>query len=163
MSEALEARLAGASRLVVLGVGSELRSDDVAGLLVARRLAEALPDSPNLLSIEGATAPENFTGQIIRFAASHLVVVDCADLGLPPGSVKVFAPEEIGGVSSNTHTLPLKIIVDYINKFSPCETLVVGIAPKSLAFDGEPAPEVLAAAAELADRLIAIAGGLPSA
>lgn len=162
MSESLAALLSGASRITVLGVGSELRSDDVAGLLVARSLAEAFPDSPLVLAIDGATAPENFTGQIIRFGASHLVIVDCADFGQAPGTTKVFPVADIGGVSSNTHTLPLKIIVDYLNKFHPCETIVVGIAPGSLAFDGKPTQAVVAAAARIAEELIAVGKRLQS-
>ena len=160
MSEDLGALLAGASRLAILGVGSELRSDDVAGLLVARKLAEVFPDSPNVLAIEGATAPENFTGQIIRFGASDLVIVDCADLGGPPGTTRVFPADEIGGVSSNTHTLPLKIIVDYLNNFHPCRTVFVGITPASLAFLGAVDPAVNAAADRVAQELIAVARSL---
>ncbi len=156
----LGALLQGATKITVLGVGSELRSDDIAGLLVARALADAFPDSEMLLAIEGATAPENFTGQIIRFAASHLVIVDCADTGETPGTVTVFPVADIGGVSSNTHTLPLKIIVDYLNKFAPCDTIVIGIAPRSVAFDGKPAPEVVAAAGRVAEELIAVGKGL---
>lgn len=147
----------------MLGVGSELRSDDIAGLLVARALAVAFPHSDRVLAIEGATAPENFTGQILGFAPSHLVIVDCADLGEKAGSVRALPVAEIGGVSSNTHTLPLKIIVDYLNHFHPCSTVVVGIAPASLAFDGKPAPEVLAGAEAVAKELVAIAGALGEA
>jgi hydrogenase 3 maturation protease len=160
MKHNLGALLEGASRLVVLGVGSELRSDDVAGLLVARALAEAFPNSETLLAIEGETAPENFTGQILRFAPSHLVIVDCADLGEAPGTVRAFPPEQIGGVSSNTHTLPLKIIVDYIRHYHPCSVLVVGIAPASLAFDGAVSPAVLAAAESVAGELALLASRL---
>jgi hydrogenase 3 maturation protease len=155
VSESLGSLLAGATRIAVLGVGSELRADDVVGLLVARRIAEAFPGSPSVLAIEGATAPENFTGQILRFAPSHLVVVDCADLGEAPGSARIFPPSEISGASSNTHTLPLKIIVDYLNSSHPCQTIVVGIAPRSLAFLGEVAPEVEAAAQRIAAELSA--------
>jgi hydrogenase 3 maturation protease len=158
----LAACLEGASRLVVLGVGSELRSDDVAGLIVARRVQEAFPGSKVVLAIEGATAPENFTGEITRFKASHLVVVDCAEIEGEPGSSKIFPVEDIGGVSSNTHTLPLKIIIDYINSSHPCQTVVVGIAPKSLDFVGEPSPEVLAGAERVAAELIAIAKDMPA-
>lgn len=155
LAPSLGGLLQGAAKITVLGVGSELRSDDVAGLLVARALADAFPDSELVLAIDGATAPENFTGQIIRFGASHLVIVDCADTGEAPGTVTVFPVSEIGGISSNTHTLPLKIIVDYLNKFAPCETIVVGIAPRSLVFDGSPTAEVVAAADRVVAELIA--------
>ena len=154
MRDFLAGRLEGASRLAVLGVGSELRSDDVAGILVARKFGEALPGRRDLLVVEGCTAPENFTGIILRFEASHLVIVDCADMGAPPGSFKLFPPEEIGGLSSSTHSLPLSIIIAYLDRYHPCETLVIGIQPKTLAFDGPPSQEALRAASSVAGILI---------
>lgn len=105
--------------------------------------------------LEGSTAPENFTGPIIDFQPSHLVVVDCAELGAAPGEVRLFPIEDIGGVSSSTHSLPLKVIFDYLRKSRPCEILVVGIQPKSLAFDGKPSKEVRRAIKIVAKALIA--------
>jgi hydrogenase 3 maturation protease len=154
MSGLLEGRLKGASRLAVLGVGSELRSDDIAGLLVARRLESAFSGRKELLILEGCTAPENFTGEILRFEASHLVIVDCAELGESPGTVKIFPVEEIGGLSSSTHSLPLSIIIAYLDRYHPSETLVIGIQPKSLAFDGTPSEEALQAASFVAEEII---------
>lgn len=160
MSDFLEGRLDGATRLAVMGVGSELRSDDVAGILVARKLASAFPGRADILVVEGHSAPENFTGEILSFGASHLVIVDCAELDAPPGSVRLFPPEAIGGLSSSTHSLPLSIIIAYLDRFHPCETIVIGIQPKTLAFDGVPSTEALQAADRVADRLIVAANDM---
>ena len=145
MTELLEGRLDAASRIVILGVGSELRADDAAGLLVAEKLEKSCAENTKILVLRGATAPENLTGPIIAFKPSHLVIVDCAEMDEEPGTVRLFPADKIGGVSSSTHTLPLKIVIDYINKGHPCETLVVGIQPKSVAFDGKQSAEVLQA------------------
>jgi hydrogenase 3 maturation protease len=146
--------LAGATRLAVLGVGSALRSDDAVGLLVARSLERAFPRAPGLLVLEGCSAPENFTGPIIGDQPSHLVVVDSAELEAPPGTVKLFPIESIGGVCSNTHSLPLSVIFDYIQSNWPCEILVVGIQPKSLEFDGRVSREVRKASRIVARSLM---------
>ena len=163
MSIFLAERLEGATRLAVMGVGSELRADDVAGLLVARRLKAALRGRDDVLVVEGCSAPENFTGEILRFEASHLVIVDCAELDAPPGTVKLFPVDEIGGLSSSTHSLPLSIIIAYLDRCHPCQTLVVGIQPKTLAFDGRPSEEALRAADEVASRILAATDGMRKA
>lgn len=160
MSDLLGGRLEGATRVAIMGVGSELRADDVAGLLVARRLKAALSLRTDVLVVEGCTAPENFTGEIVRFEASHLVIVDCAELGGAPGSFRLFPVEEMGGMSSNTHSLPLSIIIAYIEKRHPCETLVIGIQPKTLVFDGAPSPEALEAADRVAGQLLEAVAGM---
>lgn len=145
-----------------MGVGSELRADDVAGLLVARNLARAFPDKANLLVIEGHSAPENFTGEILRFEASHLVIVDCAELGSPPGSVRLFPIDEIGGLSSSTHSLPLSIVIAYLERHHPCETLVIGIQPKNLGFGAKLSQEALRAVDLVSADLAAAISGMGS-
>jgi hydrogenase 3 maturation protease len=145
-------------------VGSPLRSDDVAGLevarAVARRAAKAAGSAPKVLVLEGSTAPENFTGCIFDFKPSHIVVVDCAELGAEPGGIGLFPIEDIGGVSSNTHSLPLSVIFGYLRKSWPCEILVLGIQPKSLAFDGKSSKEVRRAIKIVAKALIAAVKGI---
>jgi hydrogenase 3 maturation protease len=130
----------------VLGVGSELRSDDVAGILVAEGLERSFRGRRDLLVVQGGSAPENLTGPLVGFKPSHLVVVDCAELDAPPGSVRLFPVEDIGGLSSSTHSLPLGVIFGYLRGSWPCEILVVGIQPRSLAFDGAPSREARGAA-----------------
>jgi hydrogenase 3 maturation protease len=115
--------------VAVVGVGSDLRGDDVAGVLVARRLAAwaARTRSERVLALEGGAAPENFTGEIVRFEPDLVVLVDAAHLGREPGAVEVIAPERVGGLSFSTHMLPVPIFLDYLLRTIGCRTLVIGI------------------------------------
>jgi hydrogenase 3 maturation protease len=152
-AERLEDLLAGATRLAVLGVGSELRSDDAAGTLTAELLERRFPSWPALLVAKGGSAPENLTGVIAEFGPSHLVVVDCAELGLAPGDARTIRVEGIGGLSASTHSLPLRIVVDYLLARCPCEVVVVGIQPRRLVFDGRMSHAARAAARRTARAL----------
>jgi hydrogenase 3 maturation protease len=132
---------------------------------VARGLARKFRGRADLLVLEGGSAPENLTGPLIGFEPSHLVVVDCAELDDPPGSVRLFPVESIGGLSSSTHSLPLSVIFGYLRKSTSCEILVVGIRPKSLTFDGKATKEALAAARGVEKalaRAIRAMGGRPT-
>jgi hydrogenase 3 maturation protease len=151
LKTALKIKLKGAQRTVLLGVGSELRGDDIAGLLIA----EALKDNPALTVINGGTAPENFTGEIKKIQPTHLIIVDSAEMQKEPGFVKLIDVEEVSGYSFSTHSLPMKVMTDYLLKYFPCEIIIIGIQPKSLGFGEEPSQAVKAAAREVAGAILA--------
>ncbi len=127
--------------VVVLGVGSELRADDAAGVLAASRLAGE--PFPGLHAIAAGTAPENHTAEIRRIGPSAVVIVDAADMGETPGAVRVIPLGDIAGVSFSTHTLPLAIVADYLRRETGCRVAILGIQPASLVFDGPVSPEVV--------------------
>jgi hydrogenase 3 maturation protease len=145
----LSKELAGAERVAVLAVGSELLGDDAAGLLVGQYLDETPLEE--LRVFVGATAPENCTGPIRRFLPSHLLIVDAAEVAGEPGTIELIDPKHLGGVSFATHALPLTVIVDYLKKaLAECRVVVVGIKPESLAFGAPPSRRVAEAAREVA-------------
>jgi hydrogenase 3 maturation protease len=134
-----------AKRIALLGIGSELRADDAAGVLVAERLENScrkLAGGPILKVFSGATAPENLTGEIKKFKPTHLIIVDAADTGKKAGEIVLIKPERLRGVSFCTHQLPLKIMVDYLSESIDCRILVIGVQPKSLDFGGLPSQEI---------------------
>jgi hydrogenase 3 maturation protease len=133
-------------RVVVVGVGSSLRSDDAAGLCVAEELRTL--DLPNVLVLLGHTAPENVTGEIRTFAPSHVLFVDAAEFGAAPGSVRIFESADIGGMTSSTHTLPLAVIADYLTGELGCRVLFLGLQPKGVEFGERLSEEVAAAVAD---------------
>ena len=137
LKKELAARLKGASRVAVLGVGSELRGDDIAGILVLEQLKNNKKIRPQvkLKTFEGSTAPENLTGEIIAFKPTHLVIVDSADIGEKPGAVLLLRADEVGrGISFSTHKIPPKILIDYFAHTMKCEIVIIGIQPKSIGF-----------------------------
>ncbi|MFA5271976.1 MAG: hydrogenase maturation peptidase HycI [Candidatus Omnitrophota bacterium] len=139
--------LIGKNRIAILGVGSQLRGDDAAGMLVAKNIQRHLKDKPkkNIKIFLGETAPENLTGEIKKFKPTHLFIIDSAEMDKEPGEVFVFSPEKIKGVSFCTHQLPMGIMIDYLNKFIKCDVTIIGIQPKALEFDSVPSKEVAAA------------------
>ncbi len=137
-------------KYAVMGIGSELRSDDAAGMHVAKILGETARDS-GVLVIQGSTAPENFTGVIKRYRPDKLFLVDAAMMGSPPGEIGVVPAGDIGGISFSTHMLPLPILLNYLKLEIGCEVVFIGIQPKctdqglSMCGEVKSAAELLAA------------------
>ena len=149
LEKALKSRLRGPqNRIAILGIGSELRGDDVAGMAVAGELEKYRSRTGKRTGLKvffGSTAPENLTGEIRSFKPTHLIIVDSADLKKKPGSAVLIEPEDAQGVSFCTHRLPDKILADYLIATVKCEVMIIGIQPKTLKFGSLPSKEVLGA------------------
>ena len=102
----------------------------------------------------GGTAPENLTGEIRRFNPTHLVIIDAADLNSEPGTITLMDPDSIGGTTFCTHSLPLKVMIDYLLDSFPCHVTIIGIQPKSLEVGASVSKEVLDAVESLAAMLL---------
>ena len=172
LSALLKASLQHARSLAIVGIGSALRGDDIAGLLVLRELRAAMARSrPKTIHSEaservrlfdGGTAPENLTGEIVRFQPSHILLVDAADLGLKPGAATLIEPEAVAGMSFSTHVLPLSILADYLKRALPCCIMILGIQPGPTGFSTTHSREISQAARRLA-RIILHAAPLREA
>lgn len=167
----LAERLRGAQRIAVLAVGSALRGDDVAGLLVAQHVDRLLsregcehasrrPLAPEIRTFMGETAPENLTGEIKRFAPTHLIVVDAADCWTDVGHVGIIGSDApSGNLSFSTHSLPLAVMTDYLSRFIQCQVVMIGIQAAARAFGQPPSAQVLASANELAAAIVDVVHG----
>lgn len=141
--------IAGGKRFCFMGVGSELRNDDAAGMIFARALEE-LTESENVCVIGGGSAPENFTGVIKKFAPDILFIIDAAFMGLEPGEISLLGSENIAGMSFSTHMLPLPLMLDYLKAECGCVPVVIGIQPVNTEQGMETDERVERAAKELA-------------
>jgi hydrogenase 3 maturation protease len=142
----LKNKLKNAKRVAILGIGSELRGDDVAGILTARQIEKTIKNktiSPDVRIFIGETAPENLTGEIKRFQPTHLLIIDSADLDTKPGEIQIINPENIGGTSFCSHSLPIKVLTDYLFQSFKFEVITIGIQPRSLAFGVKPSKEIV--------------------
>lgn len=158
----LKNRLAGARKVAVLGVGSELRGDDVAGLLASQELekkSSARKKRRDLKIFFGATAPENLTGQILKFAPSHIIIIDTVEIGEKPGTILVLRPDELGGGATfSTHMMPSRVMVNYFLKSLNCNITIIGIQPASIRFGENTSKDVRQSAKDVA---LAIYSALP--
>ncbi len=156
LKEFLLERLSGTKRLAILGVGSTLRGDDAAGIVIVERLLEAFPPEtyPALSICAGGTAPENFSGNLRLFCPDHLLIVDAADAGCEPGSVVDIPCTEIGGPSFSSHMLPLKVMVDYLIHETGTDVTMLGLQYRGIEFGAELSPEMQETVEELTQALL---------
>lgn len=157
LAKFLKSRLSRARSVAVLGIGSELRSDDAAGLLVAEELEKRLGKGRKKRRIRiffGSTAPENLTGEIKRFKPEHIIIADTVEMGEKPGTIIVVPNGDVGsGVTFSTHKMPAKILADYFIKSFKCEITMVGIQPSSLKFGAPPSRHIRESAKYIAKAI----------
>jgi hydrogenase 3 maturation protease len=137
----------GLPRICLVGVGSDLRGDDSAGLWVARALIgdERVTLASHLLVVEGGPAPENHTGAIRSFRPDLVLLVDAAHLDEPPGTIQWIPLDAIDGMSASSHSLPLSILAGYLTNEFGCDVAVLGIQPEQNDLDSQLSPSVRAA------------------
>ena len=140
------------SRVVIVGVGSEFRGDDAAGVFVARNLKKSVK-SPNVLIIEAGVAPENFTSEIRKFKPSHIILIDAADFEAEPGTFIFTDSSAAIGQSISTHKLPLSILSNYLHNQTSAKVLLIGIQPARAGLSSEMCKEVKDAVDEVTEVL----------
>ena len=121
------------SRLAIVGIGNTLRSDDAAGVLVARALkaSRLLPDPQPVLVMDAGHAPENATGDLRAFAPDIVLLIDAVEMGEQPGAIRWVEMDEIEGMSASTHSMPLSMLASYLNWELKCEVTLLGIQPRT--------------------------------
>ena len=128
----LKGWLSNARKVAIAGVGNQLRKDDFAGVQVVRNLKGKVSRAVYLIECE--TVPEDFLEPIVRFEPTHVLIIDAALMGLEPGSSKLIEPNQIGGHTISTHTLPLRIFCEYLSKTTSAKIALLSIQPKDTSF-----------------------------
>lgn len=134
-------------RTCLIGIGSDLRGDDSVGVIVVRRLLadQSLNNAPNLLILEGGSAPENLTGKLRTFRPDVVLFIDAAHLDESPGTIQPIPLDDIDGMSASSHSLPLSMLARYITSEFGSQVIVLGIQPAQNEFDTDLSAPVSAA------------------
>jgi hydrogenase 3 maturation protease len=122
------------SATIVLGIGNRLGGDDAAGNCVVDMLNQRKKRADaslfiEITAIDADTAPESFTSVIRQHRPDLLIIVDAADMCLPPGALRIIPPEKISTLSFSTHHMPLSMFVSYVKEFC-AKILLVGVQPE---------------------------------
>jgi len=131
---------------LLLGIGNEMNGDDAIGIWIARNFS-----CNGWISIDCATVPENYMGEIKRHNAKKIVMVDAADMGLNPGEMRVIPKKKIGSASFSTHSVPLSVFISHLEELGAKNIILIGIQPKT--FYGEMSNEVKKAGEKLIKML----------
>lgn len=117
---------------LLVTVGNTLMGDDAAGPLLAQALRRAPLEAWDVL--DGGSAPENFLHQIREAAPDYVLLVDAADMDLPPGALRWIDADKLDDpFLMTTHTLPLSYLAQALREFVPRVELL-GIQPHTVAF-----------------------------
>ena len=148
----LKNKIRNCSKLVVIGVGNEMKADDGAGVYIAKQLQEKVK-RPDIDVFIGGATPENLTGPVKKASPSHIIIVDAADFGEKPGRLKFLEKDQIEGEGFSTHSFPLSVLVDYLERETGAKVLILGIQAKNTSAANGPSLEVKKAAQSLIDVL----------
>ena len=138
--------LSDCEKLIVLGVGNELKCDDGVGPFIIKRLKEEKIENENLIFIDSQTVPENFTGKIRKENPTHLIIVDACLMDLQPGDMKIVDKYDFANIGISTHSMSLSYFVRYLEKDSNFNIIFVGIEPETMEWADRPTPKVEKAA-----------------
>jgi hydrogenase 3 maturation protease len=114
------------------------------------------PAAFSVIAIEAAHAPENCTGAIRRFAPDLAILVDAAEMGDPPGTVRWLHWQDTAGLSASTHTLPPSMVARYLIAELSCEVALIGIQPQDTSLGARISPPVRRAVRTVAQGLAAL-------
>lgn len=134
-------------KIVVLGVGNELLSDEGIGVHVAKELQKENILPPEVEVLEGGT--DGFGLINIITETDRLIVIDSLKGGSEPGTIYKFDIEDAPGTPDLFKTSVHQIgILEVINLSSLIgktpETTVIGVEPKCISAGMELSPEIQA-------------------
>ena len=141
--------------IVIIGVGNEYRSDDGAGIAVARRLRAIFPKGVTILeeSGEGAALMQAWQG------ATCVMLVDAVRSGASPGTIHRLdaraAPMPAGFFHYSTHAFSVAEAVELARSLDqlPPHLIVYGIEGANFAAGIELSPAVEQAVEVMVERL----------
>lgn len=101
------------------------------------------------MAIDAGSAPENFTGALRRFAPDLALLIDAAQMDEAPGAVRWLAWPDVDGFDASTHTLPLRLVAQYLSDELGCQAALIGIQPADTSIDAPLSPDAQAAVDEV--------------
>jgi len=140
--------------IVIVGIGNSLRGDDALGCL----FVQALKDNVKAVCIDAGSAPENYTGKIIKENPDTILIVDAVHLDLMPGEYDILKEEDIMRAGFTTHDTSPKMFMDYLKNRSKANIYMLGIQPKSVSFGENVSDEVKKTLEDLTNKMKGVLG-----
>ncbi len=146
--------LKGYKKIVILGIGNEIKGDDALGSIIAQKTSRLFDKNENIVVFNGGTVPENYTGLIRKENPTHIILVDAVDMRKEPGYIRVVEKEEIANYNISTHAMPISFLIRYMETTVDAKIILVGIQPKSMGFAENVSKEVEKSIEEIIDAFL---------
>lgn len=116
----------------IIGIGNILMGDDGVGIYAVEELSERI-EKRDIEVIDGGTGGYNLLS--ILEQSKKVIFIDAVDMGLPPGTIKRFLPEQLKAVISTNrgYSLHKTDITDVIRMAS-----LLGVVPQFVIFGVQP-------------------------
>lgn len=133
--------------IVIMGIGSELKSDDRVGIYIT----ESISKIGDFQVIIAGPTPEHWVGYIANKGYEKILIVDAVTFGGSPGEIQVYNIHEIKKIFGLTHASSLHLFADFLSREGKLQCIkILAIQPESLELGTEITPEVK----EAADKII---------
>ncbi len=136
--------------ILILGIGNSLLRDEGAGIHALNHLREQFQGRDDLTFLDGGTLSFTLAGAIEE--ASHLIVLDAAQLSAAPGHSQVFEGVEMdafigGNRKRSVHEVSLLdlLAIARLSDHLPPQRALIGIQPAEIDWGEQPSPAVQAA------------------
>jgi len=122
--------------IIVLGLGNPLMADEGIGVYLVERLLESADKYPGVDFVDAGTGGLSILYQIED--RRKAIVIDCAFMDEPPGTIKRFTPEEVQSVKvlahQSLHEADLMQIITMARQLgqAPGEIVIFGIQPERI-------------------------------
>ena len=125
-------------KMVIVGIGNTLRADDGFG----PALIEKIKDKIKAVCIDAGSAPENYTGKIVKERPETILIVDALHLGKKPGEYEIIKKADIVRSGLSTHDISPNMFIEYLESQTQADIYMLGVQPKSVAFGEQMSKEV---------------------
>jgi hydrogenase maturation protease len=149
-------------RIVVLGIGNILMSDEGVGVRTVEELARRYDLPPEIEVIDGGCSGMEMLDDLAR--ADHVIIADAVEAGVSPGSIVVLRGDEVPAFFTaklSPHQVGLCDVLAALKLTdeSPESLTLIGVQPVSLDLAMELSPQIAAilpsVVARVVDELVA--------
>jgi hydrogenase maturation protease len=147
-----------ATTTLVLGIGNTLLSDEGAGIHALELLRRRHPNLPGVTYMDGGTLSFTLADPIAD--NENLIVLDAAQLGARPGTVRSFEGEDmdnfLGANKRSAHEVGLidLLAISALAEHLPQRRALIGIQPERLDWGDGPTDSVADALPQAAARVV---------
>lgn len=112
-------------KIMILGVGKEMRGDDALGPILARRIDGRV--EATVLDVQDV--PENYAVRTSDAGMDVALILDAAQMHLPTGSARLLIAADLPPVPGVSHRPSLEMFAAFVRLDGGVETFVLGIQP----------------------------------
>ncbi|MFO8079004.1 MAG: hydrogenase maturation protease [Armatimonadota bacterium] len=149
--ERLEELISG-RKIVLMGVGNEVRGDDAFGVMLGERIEHRI--EPTVFVTHDL--PEDYAVKAADLKPDVVIVLDAIDFHGEPGEVHLVAAKDVPPTPGVTHRPSLEMMARFIELDAGAETWVLGVQPRmdALGVGDEMSEPVARALDELEELLV---------